>query len=102
MKAWRVAIRGWDIKGIVAAETRGKAKYIVKSSGNDAGYQIKFPDINVRREPKYDKWAEKPFNASKFMDEKYITITVKSLNNTNEPKGDQCWGRIIERLKNMK
>ena len=76
MKAWRASIRGWNIEGIIAAETRAKAIYIVYSSGKDAGYQLKFADINVRREPKYDKWAENPHNASKFMDEKYITITV--------------------------
>lgn len=54
-KAYKAEWRG--IVGIVAAETRGKARGVVKTSGDDSGYNPDWREIRVIRAPQFDKWA---------------------------------------------
>jgi len=41
-------------EGICFAESASKAKALIFRSANDAGFQVRFQDIKVRRSPSYD------------------------------------------------
>lgn len=45
---------GEDNTGVYRAETRSKAKYLCYLNAHDAGFDIGFPDIRVRRAPAFD------------------------------------------------
>jgi hypothetical protein len=53
VRAFRVTCRGIG-DGIYFAETARKAKLASMLSGRDAGYQVQFSDLHVRRAPEFD------------------------------------------------
>jgi hypothetical protein len=56
MKAFRVNVGG--ISGIACGRSPGNARYTVFQSANDSGYKTSFADIQIKRSPEYDTWAE--------------------------------------------
>lgn len=60
MRAFEVtypAIRG--VRRIVAARTAGQARHGEVSAANDAGYDLTYSDVKVRRAKEFDADAEK-------------------------------------------
>lgn len=54
MKAFRVHAEGFDRDGIYWAENASKARYRAMLGASDAGYDLAFRDLRVRRAPEYD------------------------------------------------
>lgn len=54
-RAWRVTAAG--ITGIAAATTRGRAVSLVVSQANEAGWNVRWPDVRAVRAGEYDMWA---------------------------------------------
>ncbi len=52
-RAFRCKVSGFEA-GIYLAESAGKARYRTYASAGDAGYDLDFADIRVRRSPEYD------------------------------------------------
>lgn len=71
-RAFRVWIeRVTDVPTIIAASTRGQARYLVRKQAMDAGYKVDFQDVTVRRCPEHDAWAA--VDATRIgWDEKYM------------------------------
>jgi len=51
--AWRVLVQGFEVS-IVRAVSRGQARHAAVSSARDAGYQVGYGDVTVRRAPSFD------------------------------------------------
>ena len=58
MKSWRADVVNFGTM-ICCATNRAQAKFSVWSSAKEVGYKVKFSEISVKREKKYDLWAEK-------------------------------------------
>lgn len=52
LRAFRTAAFG--IEGIVLAKTPGRARTVTVHSARDADYRIRYPDVVVRRDPRFD------------------------------------------------
>jgi asparagine synthetase A len=58
-RAWKSTVKCLGMmNGIVAASTRGQAKFKNWRSANEVGYHIRFGDVHVVRCPEFDTWAE--------------------------------------------
>lgn len=58
MKAYEISVEGFgDTLVIYSAETASKARYQTKLQLQDAGHDVDFGDIYLRRVPKYDHLA---------------------------------------------
>ena len=55
LRAFFVKVINWDEANcIVMSRSPAKAKYKVWSSAKEAGYNVKFADLKVRRAPEWD------------------------------------------------
>lgn len=57
MTAWAITVKDWpEIDAVVSAETRGKAHAAAYKAAQDAGYNVAWGSIRVRREYCYGPW----------------------------------------------
>ena len=56
LRAFRVSHRTWggDFDSVVIATTPSKARHLVASGAQDAGYDVGYVDLRVLRAPEYD------------------------------------------------
>lgn len=58
MKAYEVVVDGFDgMTTFYAAPTRGQAHNLCFQAANDAGYNVKWTEIHVKRQPGLDELA---------------------------------------------
>lgn len=80
MKAFEIIWSGLpEIKGIYAAETSSKAKYLCASAIVETGYaKLKgsvFPELTCRRRPDLDAWASQ-FNRPSSYSAEFVYCSV--------------------------
>lgn len=51
-------LTAYDEYGIMAAESRGQAKFRLLRELRNLGYDAKLSDIRVQRAPEHDSWAQ--------------------------------------------
>ena len=55
MKAYSCTVRGLDEPAVIVfADTRGKAHAATLNQANDAGFDVRWPDVSTKRARKFD------------------------------------------------
>jgi hypothetical protein len=72
---WRVSVDGFEQQSLVAAPTRGCARFAVLAILADIGYRPRLGSVRVRRAPVADRWAryqgehrERPWDTRRAVD----------------------------------